>query len=420
MSIKAGDVFKIDQAWWKKNKPTTLKSTGLGKVISTYQAHKIAAIAMAKAGHYDNIDENASPLDLAMDSITNKLPAAVTKAQNDCNKTLHKDAYDCLKAAKSVLAAEAKVIAKLQDDFNRRYKRKQREFLASSKSAADENAASKQAAHDAYKNAEGELKDLAELAKKAAKLPLDKAREAAERASAAVMSITDLLEVISEMAKACEIEFRKVDGHLTNREQLTGADARVLIKQVDAAQVARNAVNTYRDKAALFLTTAQANLETIEKAIPSDSRLPPQAKDFVPRIKKLEANLGELCSRAREMNNTVVSFITNMRSMTKDPEAASKARREPVTAFPDYADMVEVEGPKFLDKIIKLKTQAVSMTNTVMKTVPRNLLADPLLKELIDEVKEQTQNLKDIVEGGAAKKNEMVALTRQIYTNAGY
>lgn len=418
MSIKKGEAFRIDQAWWKKGKPLTLKSTGLGKVMAEYQTNKAAAVKMAKAGHYDRIPDDANPLDLAEGILKTKLPTSVAKALKDCNSVLHKDVIECLRTAKKAIDAELKAVAQLRSGFNRLYQKKRAEMLNPARSVAAENTEAKGLAHEAYKNAESQLKELGDVAKKAARLSPEKAREAASDASMTVMSITSLQETIAEMAQAADTDFRKISGLVNDREMLTPTDSRELIKLVDTAQVARNAINTYRDKSALFITTAQTHLAAIEKVLPA--RGAPTAQDLLPRVKKLDANLTELCSRGREFNNTVVAFIQNLRLMSNKPDQASKMMRMPATEFPEYAQKAETDGPKFLDKIAKLKKQCDGMTKTVLHSVPKPLRSDPLLKNLISNIDRSIQNLKDLDEGGAMKKDEMNQLIKKIYVQAGW
>ena len=123
--MKKGDKPKdLSQAWWSKNKATTLKSTGLGKAL----------------GEYEKVRAGTPSLKYYQDCLKalNKLPAAVAKAEKACNAKLHKETLDALGGYKAVISKEAQEVAKEDTDYAKKLSifKQSREKLIKTLSAA--------------------------------------------------------------------------------------------------------------------------------------------------------------------------------------------------------------------------------------------------------------------------------------------
>jgi hypothetical protein len=83
---------QLTLAWWDKNRPKTLPSTGFGDSLKKYEAALKAFEAGTKPGASANVKELHDKLDKALDAVT----AGAADATRKCNKTLHKDAIKVL------------------------------------------------------------------------------------------------------------------------------------------------------------------------------------------------------------------------------------------------------------------------------------------------------------------------------------
>lgn len=83
--MKDSDVPELAYAWWKKNQPATLPSTGLGDALKAYEAARAKAVpARAPEG----VDAALDAYDAAL-AAQDDLTPAVAKAKAKCNKVLH-------------------------------------------------------------------------------------------------------------------------------------------------------------------------------------------------------------------------------------------------------------------------------------------------------------------------------------------
>ena len=114
--MKATDTPKIDQAWWNKNKPGTLKSTGLGKAMARYQDDKAEAKKLAAKEPMDYGSALAGYT--TAEASFQELSSSARKALAACNKTLHADCIVVLnKLIKSVLPAENTALGAAKQSF---------------------------------------------------------------------------------------------------------------------------------------------------------------------------------------------------------------------------------------------------------------------------------------------------------------
>lgn len=91
--MKAGDHFRLDSSWWKKNRATTLLPTGLTKALTRYEAAR---------GEVSSLGTTSHPLDacIAFDKAVEALAAADTArraAIARCTQPPHKETKDALK-----------------------------------------------------------------------------------------------------------------------------------------------------------------------------------------------------------------------------------------------------------------------------------------------------------------------------------
>lgn len=102
--MKAGATPELGQKWWSKNKPRSLKSTGLGGVLGSYEkAYKELEKAL-KSNDWTKIQ----PALDEVDNYTGKLiPAAVKKAEGMCDKKKHKETLDALGKYPKVIQQQA-------------------------------------------------------------------------------------------------------------------------------------------------------------------------------------------------------------------------------------------------------------------------------------------------------------------------
>jgi hypothetical protein len=84
----------LSREWWKKNKPLTLKSTGLGEALGKW--------ATALAAVDDRQKRNLAAFKTAEDAL-DTVTAKVKVAKDACNKTLHGDAIAALEAYKGLI-----------------------------------------------------------------------------------------------------------------------------------------------------------------------------------------------------------------------------------------------------------------------------------------------------------------------------
>lgn len=121
--MKASDNFKIDQAWWKKNKPITLKTTGLGAVMKKYQDLKAKIGELANKGKYSGeFDGKVTPFEMAAAILDKELPVAVAKAKSMCKPLIHKDTMTVLDKHKAAIGIEQNALQQLESNFNNTYK----------------------------------------------------------------------------------------------------------------------------------------------------------------------------------------------------------------------------------------------------------------------------------------------------------
>ncbi|MBW4091304.1 MAG: hypothetical protein HIU82_09370 [Proteobacteria bacterium] len=83
--MKDSDVPELAYAWWKKNQPVTLPSTGLGEALKAYEAARATA---KPTKDVKAVDDCVAAYDTALSALADLTPA-VTKAQAKCNKVLH-------------------------------------------------------------------------------------------------------------------------------------------------------------------------------------------------------------------------------------------------------------------------------------------------------------------------------------------
>ena len=83
---------QLTLAWWDKNRPKTLPSTGFGDSLKKYEAALKAFEAGTKPGASANVKELHDKLDKALEAVK----AGAADATRKCNKTLHKDAIKVL------------------------------------------------------------------------------------------------------------------------------------------------------------------------------------------------------------------------------------------------------------------------------------------------------------------------------------
>lgn len=122
MGMKASDPFKFEKKWWSKNKPLTLKSTGLGAILGEYDEAKKECDTMVQTGTYKgNLDKKQLPFDDAIALLKGKVTTTAKKAKNDCNKTLHKDTIAVLDKFEAACKKEIQEIEGLRNDFDHKY-----------------------------------------------------------------------------------------------------------------------------------------------------------------------------------------------------------------------------------------------------------------------------------------------------------
>lgn len=109
--MKKGEKPKLDQAWWKKNKAKTLKSTGFGEAIKEYTDLKAT---LAKGGLYERTYANFAKADSALKNVE----VVRKKAIGMCGK-LHDETKDGLVAYDAVIKAEAAVLSSLKKDYDK-------------------------------------------------------------------------------------------------------------------------------------------------------------------------------------------------------------------------------------------------------------------------------------------------------------
>lgn len=95
----------FSKAWWQKNKPVTLKSTGFGKALEDFT--KSEALVWSKA----NIKAKIAAL--------KAIEAARVAAVGKCNKTLHADALKYLEAYKTLIAKAGQALQRDGEHYDK-------------------------------------------------------------------------------------------------------------------------------------------------------------------------------------------------------------------------------------------------------------------------------------------------------------
>jgi len=400
MTFKSSDVFKLDQAWWKKHKPLTVKSTGLGATINTYLAAKKAAVDFSKKGTWEGTEQKDDPLKGAMDILTITLPAAVLKAEKACSK--HSDAVTYLRTAKNVLKAEHTALTKLQSDFAKRYGKVRGDLVMPAVLAVHENNIFKQGAHTLYKDAETAANDLITMGKSAAALTGQAAYKLACDAQSRFLELEEHLEGLKDLAESAQKEYKAVSGFSNQVPKLTDADAKAVLKNVDEAQKARNAIDVYRDKAAVFVQSGSAQLEKIASS-GAGNQTQMTAAEAKDRIGKLVDSLFKVKESGRAISNTLVAYLQNLTLAEQNLETAAKTLRMDVADLPVYCREALLNGPKLQDKITKLHGQFHRMKKSVMKTIPPALLNDPAVAKKVVKLQAESADM-DVMKSGMDTK----------------
>jgi hypothetical protein len=399
--MKASDSFKIDQAWWKKNKPINLKTTGLGAVMKKYQDAKAKIQELAQEGKYTNeFNGPLTPFEAAEKILKKEIPDAVAKAKGMCNPAkLFKDTITVLDKYKNAISAERGLLVSMQLNFNRAYKKTHFDPMA--KTATDivkkltQEKVDAQALYKetetAFKRIVQKLADINTLKKKNA-LGQDDINEATNDIKADVDKVTANCNTLVNMKNSAE-EDNSAATRMNNRMPgvLSFRDQDVIRGHLNKITQLKNFILDYSTRSAMFKTGATSSVNQLKAAI-TDTQT--KASRQLKELKALQTTMTGNEGSTRKLENAFTNILQQLPKMLKAvrdaPDVASivipAGTSVPVNKWKGQAQAWLTAADTALRKATKILAQSQDVKEKVFAKIDQGVLESEAAKPIVKDI----------------------------------
>jgi hypothetical protein len=408
--MKATDEFKFSQEWWKKNKPLTLKSTGLGEVLKKYDGLTATIDKMIAGSNYQGVDPAKDPFDAAVAMVKKDIDKAVENALKDCNKTLHKDCIAVLEKYSTTAQKEAARILRTKANFESVYAKYVKDMGELAQVKFDHISAEKDRGHKLLKTSESDAQQIQTVVDKV--VQSQKAGKGTPKILGALIRLAekhlhdmethldDLKNLSTDIAKV----FSAMGSPLITDEMLNPDKEKRIVLE-NKAQLMRNNITEYVNKVQTLLRGAENNVKDLKSI---QDKTPVSLESMQARADNAADAINELQEDARRHSNVFTGWLLNLRSMQKARAAATngktieEAAKENaiVTAPGDWkarATEWAVEGAKIKKKVGKLLPQAKTLFDQLEERVPQDMRTDPIIKEKWEEMQAAIDKITDYI-----------------------
>ena len=371
--MKKNAVPEISQKWWSKNKPITLKATGLGKKLGAYET-ALKSFEAAKTP-----EEITTTYSIVETMIGTDLPGAVDTAKQKCNAKLHADTIACLVTyKKTTFPAEAKRAAALlkgrQDVHAREVGAAKTKALKANKLMTThlDNA---MAAQTRLLSALGGIDKAKQLALKAKKANDDKtvakAGEAAKEAIGAANKQYAEMQTILKTARATYGELRALTKSFPKDLEQTRKDTELLGDKIDSMVDEM----TYEIKAGLKAENELRGIitGTMNEVDAINTTITQICKRFSMTHRTLQGTINQLGGPLEKVKFDLMNV------KDKDGEAAEQELAKKLTPI------VDAVGKK-LAATMKLVSAATTALNGDLKSLPKGLKGNSAFTAGLEEV----------------------------------
>lgn len=387
--MKASDNFKIDQAWWNKEKPLTLKSTGLGATMKKYQDAKAKIQTLASKGVYSGeFDAATTPFDVATLILDKEIPVAVAKAKGMCSKLLHKETIAVLDKFKTAVSAEKGLLQTLEDNFNKTYKAKHFDPAQLKASTVEKNlVAEKDTAQALYKETELAFKKISNQViylkslEKQGKLREEDVLTAAKECKDDSAKVKKNCETLAKMVASAEGDISTVDklfkggkGVLSFRDQDT------IKTHLNSVMKYKNLILDYSSRANMFQTGAESSFNEFKAALTgAKTATSTHLKELALLQKTMLGNEGV----TRKLENQFTNLILLPSKMIN---AVKTAKDRASIVVPPGVDVPVDKWESRLNEWIAAAEQAIKKTSKLLaqsKEIKDKILGkiDPSIKD---------------------------------------
>jgi hypothetical protein len=321
--MKASDNFQINQAWWKKEKPVTLKTTGLGAVMKKYQDAKGKITTLASKGKYSGeFAGSVTPFEAAEAILDNEIPKAVDKAKGMCSKTFHKDTITVLDKYKAAITLEKNALQQLETAFNNTYK--QTHYTPLMNQATQVETGLKTALQNAEKlskeadaSAKIILKRFAYLKGlekngMMAQIDIDQAKADVKGDVAKVQQIVTDLEKMLKSAENDESTAQKLNGKMTN--VLSFRDQDLLRKKLNSIASLKNYVLEVTKKTTMTQTSVLTNMREFKAQLSGKQTSVPKQ---IVLLTELQKSMTGNEFATRKLENAFTNILPGLPKMIK-------------------------------------------------------------------------------------------------------
>lgn len=409
MGFKGSEKLKIDQKWWSKNKPVTLKSTGLGAAMKEYATARTAAEKFSAKGEYaTQVEREKSPIAVAREKLA-EVMKTVTKAKSMCNKTLHKETIKVLSTGGDMEKAEAKDLTNLESTFNSTYQKNVIVPLDTQlKSATSDYTKLKSDAHACLKKAETDLSWVSGMVKYSQTVKKDDPTNVGEfkkilsESTAKVKEIQKTKAILDKLHKTSETNINAVKAVINDR-RIGNEEQKYFIPLVNKVNELRNAVTMYQNKVSLMTATAESQLEEITATL---SGKPTLDKTHKATIEKVAAALKGWGEDARRQNNNLTPWQAQVRQYlaakqrarggkTIEEVAQEMSIGEPPDTWKKIADGFVTDAPRFIKKTDKMLLQAEELKAKTIAKIPSAVLGDPGMKTHLKDIDNRITEIRE-------------------------
>lgn len=398
--MKASDNFKIDQAWWKKNKPLTLKTTGLGAVMKQYQDAKVKIQELAKKGAFSGeFNSSVTPFDAARKVLEKNIPVAVAKAKGMCNKTLHKDTIVVLDKYKSAVSAEGGVLTSMEDNFNKTYKAKHFDPMRlQAEQIETKMTQDKETAQGIYKDTEAAFKRVGsqltylKSLEKQKKLREEDVLAAAKDSKDDMTKIKKNCEALVKMVSSGENDVKTVDRLLKSSAGiLSFRDQDVIKNHLNSVMKYKNLILDYSSRAAMFQTGALSSLNEFKSALTGAQT---SAAQHLKELAALQATMTGNEGATRKLENTFTNLILLPSKMIAAVKKAPDRGSIEVPAGVDVPvakwesrirEWIETANLA-IKKTTKILDQSKEMKDKVFAKIDKSILESDQAKPIVKDI----------------------------------
>lgn len=351
MGLKASDNFQINQAWWKKEKPLTLKTTGLGAVMKKYQDAKGKITVLSTKGKYSgDFAGPVSPFEAAAAILEKELPAAVTKAKSMCGKLLHKDCITVLDKAKAAISQEKIVLQQLETNFDNTYKatyftpkmNQATQLETGLTNALDAAEKLSKKAEESSKIILKRFQYLKTLEKAGTlqELDIQQAKVDVKGDMASVKTICDQLDQMVKSAEVDEKAAGKIDGEI--KGVLSFRDQDLVRKKLNAVASLKNYILDVSKRTAMLQASVLTNVNEFKAGVTGNKT--PAVKQLA-TLKELQKTMTGNEGATRKLENAFTNILIGV------PKMIRAVKEAPDRASIKIPDGVNVPVDKWLAQV---------------------------------------------------------------------